>query len=200
MCMPKAAEGWRPGLGALHGGAGAAKILRPDMLCLPSVQTPESAMPPKPLIDLDEIDFSRVEAGPDEIRRHNPQRHEMEQLDRICHLDLDEGTIVGLKDVGEEEFWVRGHIPGRPLLPGVLMCEAAAQLCSYYFNEAMESEKFLAFGGLNDVKFRRPVAPGSRLVLVAKADRLSLRRATFRCQGFVDGKMVFQGTVIGMPM
>src|SRR6056297_2048219 len=100
-------------------------------------------MPPKPLIDLDLIDSDHVEAGPEEIRKCNPQRFEMEQLDAITYFDPDKGLIAGYKDVGEEEFWVRGHIPGRPLLPGVLMCEAAAQLCSYYYTHFTGADKFL---------------------------------------------------------
>jgi len=157
-------------------------------------------MPPKPFVDLDSIDLSHLEAGPDEIRQCNPQRYEMEHLDAIVRMDLDEGVIVGIKHVRDDEFWVRGHIPGRPLLPGVIMCEAAAQLCSYFYHSAIEDERFLGFGGLTDVKFRGAVVPGDLLVLVAKKAELRRRRATFDCQGFVDGNMVYQGTIIGMPM
>ena len=157
-------------------------------------------MPPKTLVDLGSLDLSRLVAGPDEIRRFNAQRYEMEQLDGIIHLDVDQGLIVGFKDVGDDEFWVRGHIPGRPLFPGVLMCEAVAQLCSYYYKAASREERFLGFGGLDDVKFRGEVAPGDRLILVARCNELRSRRATFSCQAFVDGRMVYQGTIIGMPM
>ncbi len=157
-------------------------------------------MPPRALIDLDSIDLSRVVAGPEEIRRRNPQRFEMEQLNGIVHLDLDEGVAVGFKDVKEDEFWVRGHIPGRPLLPGVLMCEAVAQLCSYVYHETTHHERFLGFGGMESVKFRRPVAPGDRLILVAKRTELGPRRAVFDCQAFVEGRMVYEGTIIGMPV
>ena len=56
----------------------------------------------------------------------------MEQLTAIVHVDPEKHLVAGYKDVGNDEFWVRGHMPGYPLMPGVLMCEAAAQLCSYY--------------------------------------------------------------------
>jgi len=157
-------------------------------------------MPPKPLVDLGSIDLSRVIADQEDIRRHNAQRHEMEHLNGILHLDLDEGVIVGFKDVRDDEFWVRGHIPGRPLLPGVIMCEAAAQLCSYYYKEALPSAGFLGFGGMDGVRFRRPVVPGERLILVARKVDLRPRRAMFNCQGFVQERMAFEGTIIGMPM
>jgi len=157
-------------------------------------------MPPKPLVDLSSIDLTEVAAGPEEIRKRNLQRFEMEHLNGIVRMDLDEGFIVGFKEVRDDEFWVRGHVPGRPLMPGVLMCEAAAQLCSFYYQCAIEEDRFLGFGGLTDVKFRGPVVPGDRLILVAKKINLSPRRATFACQGFVDERMVYEGTIIGMPM
>jgi 3-hydroxyacyl-[acyl-carrier-protein] dehydratase len=157
-------------------------------------------MPPKPFIDLDTLDLTKVIIGPDEIRRYNAQRYEMEHLNGIVHFDEDEGIIVGFKNVGDDEFWVRGHIPGRPLLPGVIICEAAAQLCSYYYKVVTRTERFLGFGGLRDVKFRRSVVPGDRLILVAKKTELRPRRATFDCQGFVEDKMVYEGTVVGVPM
>jgi 3-hydroxyacyl-[acyl-carrier-protein] dehydratase len=157
-------------------------------------------MPPKPLFDLSTLDFSRVVAGPEEIRRCNPQRYEMEQLDGILHFNLQEGVAVGFKDVRADEFWVRGHIPGRPLLPGVLVCEAAAQLCSYFYKKAFETEQFLGFGGMEGVKFRGAVVPGDKLILVASKHDLRPRRATFDCQGFVADRMVYEGTINGMPM
>jgi 3-hydroxyacyl-[acyl-carrier-protein] dehydratase len=151
-------------------------------------------------VDLESLDLTTVVVGPDQIRRCNAQRYEMEHLDGILHFDLDEGIAVGFKDVREDEFWVRGHIPGRPLLPGVLMCEAAAQLCSFYYRQALQMDRFLGFGGMQDVKFRGAVEPGSRLILIAKKLDIRTRRAVFDCQGFVDGRLVYEGTIIGMPM
>ena len=157
-------------------------------------------MPPKSFVDLDSIDFDTLVADQEAIRECNKQRYEMEHLNGVVHLDLEEGVCVGYKDVTDDEFWVRGHIPGRPLLPGVIMCEAAAQLCSYFYVEATETERFLGFAGMRDVKFRRAVEPAARLVLVAKATRISPRRSEFDCQGFVDGKLVFEAGIIGMPL
>ena len=68
-----------------------------------------------------------------------------------------------------DEFWVRGHMPGFPLLPGVLMCEAAAQLGAYYLCAYRPFDgDFLGFGGMDNVRFRGKVSPGDRLVLIAK--------------------------------
>jgi 3-hydroxyacyl-[acyl-carrier-protein] dehydratase len=89
-------------------------------------------MPPLAHYSPKQLDTTRVIADREAIRRVNPQRFEMEQLDAIVLLDPVENLIVGYKDVRADEFWVRGHMPNYPLLPGVLMCEAAAQLCSYF--------------------------------------------------------------------
>ena len=89
-------------------------------------------MPRKPpILDFSEFDPEKITADIEEIRRYNPQRFEMEQLSAVCYEDRETKTCVAYKDVTADEFWVRGHMPGIPLMPGVLMCEAAAQLASY---------------------------------------------------------------------
>jgi len=157
-------------------------------------------MPVQPLVDLRQLDLDRLEFRAEEMRKVNPQSFEMAQLDGVIKVDPHAGIIVGYKDVRADEFWVRGHIPGRPLLPGVLMIEAAAQLCSFYFKKVRKSERFLGFAGVDGVKFRAPVVPGDKLILVAKCVELRSRRATFEAQGFVKDKLVFEGRIIGMPM
>src|SRR5690348_11408087 len=158
-------------------------------------------MPPELHLDPSRLDCSRVLAGRAEIEKVNPQRYEMEQLTAIVHVDPSQNLIVGYKDVTADEFWVRGHMPDYPLMPGVLMCEAAAQLCSYYImtNGLMQGD-FLGFGGLENVRFRGPVRPGDRLVLVAKGTKMHSRKTIFNVQGFVGTTMVFHADIIGVPL
>ena len=155
-------------------------------------------MPPPLLVDLNAIDLDHVVAGPDEIRKRNPHRFEMELLDSVVHYDPEKGTIVGYHDAREDHFWVRGHIPGRPLMPGVLMIEAAAQLCSYYYKDQHPDVPFFGFAGIQDVRFRTTVSPGQRLVLLGLKDEFKTRRASFFAQGVVDGKLAFQARIIGI--
>jgi 3-hydroxyacyl-[acyl-carrier-protein] dehydratase len=158
-------------------------------------------MPPEAMFDLARIDFAQVVADRDAIRRVNPQRYEMEQLTAIVYVDPQAHIIIGYKDVGADEFWVRGHMPDFPLLPGVLMCEAAAQLCSYYVMvHATIAGDFLGFGGMDNVRFRGKVSPGDRLVLIASGQRLRPRQSLFTVQGFVNDTMVFHGDILGMPI
>jgi 3-hydroxyacyl-[acyl-carrier-protein] dehydratase len=125
----------------------------------------------------------------------------MEQLSAIVALDRENHLIIGYKDVAPDEFWVRGHMPDYPLMPGVLICEAAAQLSSYYCQAIRLNEgSFIGFGGMEDVRFRGQVKPGDRLVLVSKATRVNRRQTIFETQGFVGGNMVYHGKIIGVPL
>ncbi|MCF6157360.1 MAG: beta-hydroxyacyl-ACP dehydratase [wastewater metagenome] len=155
-------------------------------------------MPQEILIDLSTIDMNKPVKNIDDIRTVIPHRYEMEQLSGILKFDIEQGIIVGYKDISDSEFWVRGHIPGRPLMPGVLMLEAAAQLCTYYYKQVTKDDRFLGFGGINNVKFRGKVVPGDKLILIAKNRELRSRRAIFDAQGIVDEKLVFEGVIIGM--
>jgi 3-hydroxyacyl-[acyl-carrier-protein] dehydratase len=158
-------------------------------------------VPKKPLIiDFSEYDLDRVLVDTEEIRRYNPQRHEMEQLTAICYEDRERNVIVGYKDLGPDEFWVRGHMPGIPIMPGVIMCEAAAQLASYYCRRFELIEGMVGFGGLENVRFRGLVRPGDRFVIAARL--LKLRRSIMTCefQCFVNESLVCDGVLKGIPL
>ena len=157
-------------------------------------------MPQKFLIDIDTIDLNEITADMDRIRVLVPHRYEMEQLSGIIKFDPENKIIIGYKDVKDNEIWVRGHIPGRPLFPGVLMVEAAAQLCTYYYKRILQDDRFLGFGGVDKVKFRGKVSPGDRLIIIAKNTELRARRAIFDTQGVVHSKLVFEGVIIGMAV
>ena len=157
-------------------------------------------MPPNTLVDLASLDLDKVVYDRSEIEQVNPHRFEMQHLDGIIHLDKAQGIIVGFKEVTDQEFWIRGHIPGRPILPGVLMVEAAAQLLSFAVNKINGGDRFIGFGGIDKVKFRGTVAPGNRLIMAGKLVENRSRRFVCDCQGFVNEQMVFQARITGMPV
>jgi 3-hydroxyacyl-[acyl-carrier-protein] dehydratase len=152
------------------------------------------------ILDFCEYDLNRVVADVEEIRRYNPQRFEMEQLTAICHEDSARHLCVGYKDLNSNEFWVRGHMPGMPLMPGVIMCEAAAQLASYFSHKYKLMEGVIGLGGLEDVRFRGVVRPGDRFVIVCRL--LKLRRSIMTCefQCFVDRNLVCEGILKGVSL
>lgn len=155
----------------------------------------------KPLIiDFSEYDTDNVVADIEEIRRYNPQRYEMEHLTAICFEDEKRNVVVGYKDLGPDEFWARGHMPGMPLMPGVIMCEAAAQVASYYTKRFNLMDGVVGFGGLKEVRFRGLVRPGDRLVIVSRL--LKLRRSILTCefQCFVDQNLVCEGILKGVAL
>ncbi len=159
-------------------------------------------MAKKPLIlDFSEYDLNHVVADLEAIRRYNPQRYEMEQLTAICYENRETNACVGYKDLGPDEFWARGHMPGMPLMPGVIMCEAAAQLASYYCHRyKLMQAGIVGFGGLEEVRFRGVVRPGDRFVIVDRL--LKLRRSIMTCefQCFVAQNLVCEGILKGVAL
>jgi len=155
-------------------------------------------MPPQPLVDLSQVDLNRIEDDIEGIRKYNQQRYEMEMLTGVIRYDAQGGYVVAFKDAAASDFWTRGHVPGRPLMPGVLMCECAAQACSYFHGRSTGQARFMGFAGMEHVRFRGQVLPGDRLVIVAKVNQIKSRISTFDCQGFVKGQMVFEGAIQGV--
>ena len=155
----------------------------------------------KPLIlDFSEYDLDNVVADIEQIRRYNPQRFEMEQLTAICYENHGRNIVVGYKDLGPDEFWTRGHMPGMPLMPGVMMCEAAAQLSSYYTQKYELISGMVGFGGLQEVRFRGVVRPGDRFVIISRM--LKARRMIITCefQCFVKQNLVCEGILKGIAL
>ncbi len=154
------------------------------------------------IVDPSTLDFSNIIADVEEIRRHNAQRFEMEQLTAIVYENLDNISCAGYKDITETDFWVRGHMPGMPLMPGVVQLEAAAQLCSYFAHKYdLLGVEMLGFGGLEDVRFRDPVLPGDRFVIMCQQIRVRKgRMIVSRFQGFVRNNLVLEGVLKGVPI
>jgi 3-hydroxyacyl-[acyl-carrier-protein] dehydratase len=154
------------------------------------------------LIDPALLDYDQVVADLDEIRRYNPQRFEMEQLTAVIYEDLEEYACAGYKDIGRDEFWVRGHMPDMPLMPGVIVLEAAAQLCSFFSQKHdLLGAAMIGFGGLEKVRFRAPIIPGDRLLLICKMTKVRPgRMIVCRFQAVVGETLVVDGTLKGIPI
>ena len=154
------------------------------------------------IVDLSQIDLNSTIADSDEIARLNPQRFEMAQLTAVVYENLDDYTCVGYKDITDEEFWVRGHMPQFALMPGVIMLEAIAQCCSFFCqrNDLLGAD-VIGFGGLEEVRFRDPVTPGDRLYLICKMVRVRRGRLIVcRFQGVVGESICVEGILKGIPI
>jgi 3-hydroxyacyl-[acyl-carrier-protein] dehydratase len=157
-------------------------------------------MPSGPLIDLATLDLRRVVAGRKELDAVLKQRGRFEMVDGVSHMDLENGLVVGYKEIRRGDWWASDHIPGRPLFPGALMVEAAAQLCTFHFlNLHPELENvFIGFGGLDEVRFRLAVEPDCRLILVGKVMRERSRMFIYDAQGFVGQQLAFECAIRGV--
>ena len=156
-------------------------------------------MPPPLLFDLSQIDLTGKPLFDKEaICELNPQRFEMQQLDGVLWYDKEKFLILGYKDVTENEFWIRGHIPGRPLMPAVVMIEAAAQLSSFFVKQVYGVKGFVGFAGIESAKFRSVVEPAQRLYLLGRMIKFKRRKYTCSVQGIIDDTMVFEVVVSGL--
>jgi 3-hydroxyacyl-[acyl-carrier-protein] dehydratase len=154
------------------------------------------------LVDLSTIDMSRVVADIEEIRKFNPQRFEMEQLTAVVYENPENYSCVGYKDITDHEFWLRGHMPGMPLMPGVMMLECVAQLCSFVTQKYdLLGADMVGFGGLEDVRFRDFVVPGDRFVVMCKLGKVRRGRMIIcEFQGVVKDRLIVGGTLKGIPI
>ena len=118
-----------------------------------------------------------------------PHRPPFLFIDRVSHLEVGV-SAVGHWALSGDEWFFPGHFPGRPTLPGVLMCEAIAQLGAYTLLASPEhSQKLPLFGGIDTARFRRQVVPGDELELRATLGRISARAGKGSGSALVNGEV-----------
>jgi len=158
-------------------------------------------VPPPLLIDVENIDLDRTELSREQIYEDLlPHRFEFMVLDGVALVDRKGRRLLAYADIRPDSWWVRGHVPGRPLLPGVLMLEMAAQTAAIGARLLADHEGFIGFGGVEGCKFRDTVTPPARLYLAAMGDEYRPRRIVSRTQGICDGKLVFEARVTGVTI
>ena len=131
-----------------------------------------------------------------EIKKIIPHRYPFLLVDKIIECD-DESRIVGIKSVTMNEPFFQGHFPEYPIMPGVLIVEAMAQVACILGMRILKREGRSSgfFTGIDKVKFRKPVVPGD--VLRLELTKIKQRGELFRFEGkaLVEDKVVTQGTI-----
>lgn len=152
------------------------------------------------LVDLSGIDLGAVVADREAIGEVNPHRHELALLDEIVWIADDSSAAVARHRCAHDAFWVRGHFPEIPLMPGVLQVEAGAQLACYIWNIQQEVRRVAAFLRIENTSFRRTVVPGDELLLLCREVKKGRRRFVSDIQGVVGGQIAFSGRISGMVL
>ncbi|HSG47799.1 MAG TPA: UDP-3-O-acyl-N-acetylglucosamine deacetylase [Longimicrobiales bacterium] len=144
-------------------------------------------------------DTPRLEAS--EIMQYLPHRYPMLLVDRIVGFERGK-RIVGLKNVTINEPFFMGHYPGHPIMPGVLIIEAMAQVGGLLLMDYVEDpeDKVVYFMSLDEVKWRRPVIPGDQIVF--ELELLQFRRGVCKMAGVgkVDGNVVAEAKLMARVM
>ncbi len=155
----------------------------------------------EPIVPFNELDLNRPVATREDIEAVNPHRFEMSLLDGILFEDNISGRCVGYARIPHDAFWARGHFPELTIMPGVLVVESAAQLCSYFALKYRElSSNLIGLGALEEVKFRGPAFPGKNLVVMLHRIRSRPMLIKVRFQAFVDEVLTTEGTMVGIVL
>ena len=130
-----------------------------------------------------------------------PHRYPFLLVDRILEIEGDR-RIVGVKNVTINEPFFQGHFPGHPIMPGVLIIEAMAQvggmlLLSHFEGQNVEN-KVVYFMSLDNVKFRRPVLPGDQIRFELEMIAFRGRTCRMKGMGYVDGQVVAEAEMMAM--
>ncbi len=131
----------------------------------------------------------------DDIERVIPHRYPFLLVDRMIELE-DGKRGVGIKSVTANEWFFEGHFPGRKVMPGVLIVEALAQVAAITMLHGRPSDgKTPVFGGIDKLRFRRPVRPGDQLRLEFELERARGPLGFGRVRATVDGALAAEGSI-----
>ncbi len=131
----------------------------------------------------------------DQIEQIIPHRYPFLFVDRIIEVE-DGQRAVGIKNVTANEWFFEGHFPGRKVMPGVLIVEALAQVAAVALLKNVEmAGKSPLFGGIENMRFRKPVLPGDQLRLEFTLEKMRGPMGKGHVKATVDGKLAAEGNI-----
>jgi beta-hydroxyacyl-ACP dehydratase FabZ len=134
-----------------------------------------------------------------EIKRYLPHRYPFLLVDRILEIEKFE-RVVGIKNVSLNEYFFKGHFPDRPIMPGVLIVEAMAQVGGvlYAYSLGLEGNNTVYFMGIDKCKFRKLVVPGDQIRIEMSVLRKHRRGWKMRGEAYVEGKLAVEAEMLAL--
>ncbi len=131
----------------------------------------------------------------EEIKQIIPHRDPFLFLDEVIELE-PLNRAVGIKYITEDEYYFKGHFPGKPVMPGVIVIESLAQVGAVIIlSHPDHAGKLIYFTGIKNAKFRRSVVPGDKLMLECKITKIRTNFGFGEAKAYVDGKLVCEGNI-----
>ncbi len=130
-----------------------------------------------------------------EICKIIPHRYPFLLIDKILELDLEKGTVIGLKNLTMNELFFQGHFPNNPIMPGVLSLEALAQTGGLLVHQKANTDRIAVLLNINNVKFRSAAHPGDTLIIKCEGLHFSSKGGRVKGEILVEDKIIVQAEI-----
>jgi len=151
------------------------------------------------LFPIQGMDADHVHVSREGLAKSIPHRGDMLLLDHIAWVDEPGSRALAVKHLRHDEFWVAGHFPDQPVMPGVLMVEAGAQLALYLCKQSMPESEAGTLLRIENARFRSGAAPGDTLLILCSLVERNRNLFSYDVQGLVGDRIAFDGRIVGWP-